>query len=116
MSNKKRQEVSRTARERIRRIQERIRRIDYLCSGTLVTRTKVCGKVGCRCAQDPTARHGPYYEWGYMQEGHQVHRMVTPEQAKVLQRALVNYRTVLRLLRDWEAQTGRALEIGRRPK
>jgi IS5 family transposase len=40
------------ARERIARIRQSLVEIDYLCSGTLLQRTKVCGKPGCRCAQD----------------------------------------------------------------
>jgi hypothetical protein len=33
-----------------------------------------CGKPGCRCASDPAARHGPYYEWSHMLKGKLVHR------------------------------------------
>jgi hypothetical protein len=98
------------ARTEITRIQERIAALDDLCSGTLVKRWKSCGKAGCRCAHDPKARHGPYYEWGYMQGGGQVHRMITPEQARALRVAIRNYRQVRRLLRAWEAQTARILQ------
>ena len=62
-------------------------RHQYLCSGTLHMRMKVCSKPGCRCAQDPQARHGLYYEWGHMIGGKLVHRMVTPAQAELLQHA-----------------------------
>ena len=58
--------------------------MEYLCSGTLLERRKMCGKPGCRCAQDPQARHGPYYEWGHMKAGKLVHRTVSPEQAASL--------------------------------
>lgn len=103
---------------RIRRIQEQILAIDYVSSGTLVTRTKVCGKPGCRCASDPEARHGPYHEWGYMKDGRQVHRMLSAEQASILKKAIANYRAVMRLLRDWERQTLRLLDAQtpRKPK
>ncbi len=84
--------------------------VDYLCSGTLLQRTKVCGKAGCRCARDPNARHGPYYEWGHMQGGKLVHRTLSPEQAVILQLAIDNYRNVKRLLRDWEVETERLIE------
>jgi hypothetical protein len=47
------------ARERIARIRATLNGMDYLCSGTLLERMKICGKPGCRCAQDPQARHGP---------------------------------------------------------
>jgi len=50
------------ARERIASIRAVLNAMEYLCSGTLLRRTKVCGKPSCRCAQDRSARHGPYYE------------------------------------------------------
>ena len=68
------------AREKIHRIRQALGEIDSLCSGTLLSRMKVCGKPGCRCAHDPQARHGPYYEWGHMKGGVLVHRSVTPQQ------------------------------------
>lgn len=102
--------IRRLALERIARIQELISKVDYLCSGTLQKRTKICGKSNCRCVRDPRARHGPYYEWGYMSQGKQVHRMISVEQATFLRKALANYRTVRRLLRRWEKETVHVME------
>ncbi len=98
------------ARERIGRIRAAIAEIDYLCSGTLLERLTSCGKPGCRCAQDPAARHGPYYDWGHMHGGKLVHRRLSTEQAVLLRSAIANYRKVKKLLRAWEAQTERLIE------
>jgi hypothetical protein len=95
---------------RIARIHETLNGVDYLCSGTLLQRTKLCGKPGCRCAQDPSARHGPYYEWGHMQGGKLVHRSLSPEQAVLLRLALDNYRKVKDLLRAWEVETEKIID------
>jgi hypothetical protein len=100
----------RAAQERIAQLRERIQAIDRLCSGSLLRRTKMCGKAGCRCAEDPTARHGPYYEWGRMKGGRLVHRMVSPAQAALLREAIANYRMLRRLLRTWEAETIKLIE------
>jgi hypothetical protein len=107
----------RQAREEIARVRATLADIEYLCSGTLHVRMKVCGKPGCRCAQDPQARHGPYYEWGHMIGGKLVHRMVTPAQAELLQHAIENYRLAKHLMREWEEQTERLidLEVPREP-
>ena len=75
---------------RIENIRQALGGIDHLCSGTLLKRTKVCGKAGCRCATDPSARHGPYYEWGHMRGDKLVHRSVTAEQAALLEQAIAN--------------------------
>jgi len=100
----------RAALARIAQIRTRIRTIERLCSGTLLRRTKVCGKSECRCAEDPTARHGPYYEWGRMKGGRLVHRMVSPAQAARLREAIANYRRLRRLLRAWENETVKLIE------
>jgi hypothetical protein len=110
MSRSPRDRIRQRAQQRIARIQAAIGAVDHLCSGTLLRRTKLCGKAGCRCAQDPAARHGPYYEWGHMHGGRLVHRMVSPRQAALLRRAIQNYRRVLRLLRAWEVETERIIE------
>jgi hypothetical protein len=100
----------RAARQRIAEIRNRIQTFERVCSGTLVRRTKVCGKAACRCAEDPTARHGPYYEWGRMQRGRLVNRMVSPAQAALLREAIRNYRALRRLLRTWENETVTLIE------
>lgn len=101
------------------RLREDLRRalgsVEFLCRGTLVKRTKVCGKDSCRCAHDPAARHGPYYEWGRMERGRLVHSMVSPEQAAQLARAIHAHRQVQRLLRRWERESARVILKNRPP-
>ena len=104
------QTIIKQARKRIARIRQTLSEIDYLCSGTLLQRTKVCGKPGCRCAQDPSARHGPYYEWGHMKGGKLIHRSVTPEQATLLQQAIANHRKAKKLMQAWEDETERLFD------
>ncbi len=98
------------AHQRIAGIRRQIGAIDYACSGTLLTRMKLCGKASCRCAQDPKHRHGPYSEWNRLLKGRLVHRVVSPQQVRFLRRAIANYRKVQRLLRRWEGETVRVLE------
>ena len=104
------QTIIKQARERIERIRAALGGIDHLCSGTLLKRTKVCGKPGCRCATDPSARHGPYYEWGHMREGKLVHRSVTAEQAALLEQAIANYRKARQLMQAWEDETEKLID------
>ena len=92
-------------RDKIGGVRAALADIEYMSSGTLHMRMKVCGMPGCRCAQDPQARHGPYYDWGHMIGGKLVHRMVTPAQAELLQHAIDNHRRAKQLMREWEEQT-----------
>jgi hypothetical protein len=110
MPSRRPQVIIQRARERIARIRHTLGGVDYLCSGTLLERMKLCGKPGCRCAEDPAARHGPYYEWGHMKRGKLVHRTVSPQQAAILRLAIANYRRVRKLLRSWEVETERLID------
>jgi hypothetical protein len=84
--------------------------MDYLCSGTVLRRMKVCGKAGCRCAQDRDARHGPYYQWGHMKGGKLVHPTVSPEQVAILRLAIGNYRKAKKLMKAWEDETKQLID------
>ena len=89
-------------RRRTRELRRLLSNLDYLASGTLTERMKTCGKPNCRCATDPSARHGPYYEWGYMQDGKLKHRSVPADRAELIRQAIDNYQRVRELLRQWE--------------
>lgn len=108
------------ARRRIARIKQRIAAIQLLGSGTLVARTKACGKPNCRCAHDPSARHGPYFEWNRHRRGELQHATVPPDLVPDVRRALANYQLLLELLDRWEQESVRlilgpaALTHGRR--
>jgi hypothetical protein len=104
------EQTAERARQRITQLRTELVAMDYVCSGTLLERMKTCGSPKCRCAQDPAARHGPYYEWGHMKAGKLVHRLVTAEQAGLLRRAIANYRRLKKLLRSWEGETERLID------
>src|SRR5437899_8301146 len=101
----------REVKKKIAEIQRTLSGMQYLSSGTLLKRTKVCGNPRCRCASDPAARHGPYYEWSYLKAGKLRHRTLTPQQAQLMRLAIANYRKVKKLLRAWEVQTQRLIEL-----
>jgi hypothetical protein len=63
---------------------------------------KTCGSPACRCAQDPAARHGPYYEWGHMKAGKLVHQLA--------HRRTGGPARLKKLLRSWERDTERLID------
>jgi hypothetical protein len=97
--------------ERIAEIQRAIAAMQYLSSGTLLKRTKLCGNPNCHCARDRTARHGPYYEWSYLKGGRLRHRTLSPKQAELMRRAIANYRKAKKLLRAWETHTQQLIDL-----
>lgn len=107
----------RAIRQRTQELRLAISALDYLAGGTLLARTKTCGKANCRCASDPDARHGPYFEWSRMKDGRLVHSTVSKQQADLLERAIANFREVQDLLKTWHDETetdilGRGPDLG----
>jgi hypothetical protein len=96
---------ARRVRQRTAVLRRTISEMDYACSGTLHSRTKVCGRATCPCATDVTARHGPYDEWSRRKDGRLVHSVLSPEQAALIQRGIANRRHIDRLLALWEDET-----------
>ena len=99
------------SREKIAEIQRTISSMEYLSSGTLLKRMKICGNPRCHCASDPAARHGPYFEWSYLKAGKLHHRTLTTEQARIMRLAIANQRKARKLMRVWEAQTLSLIEL-----
>ena len=101
------------SKQRIATVKRYIVRVDLVCSGTLLERTKVCGKPNCRCATDPAARHGPYYEWNRREKNKLKHTIISPDEARRIRRAMDNYQTVLTLLEEWERHSIQIILSGR---
>jgi hypothetical protein len=103
--------TARQVRQKIAEIHHALATVQHLASGTLSKRTKVCGHPQCRCASDPAARHGPYYDWTYRKGGKLRHQALSADQADLMAVAIANYRKVKRLLRAWEVQTLRLIKL-----
>lgn len=95
----------------IESIHHKIASMGLVAQGTLSKRMKVCGRPNCHCAEDPQARHGPYYEWTRREKGRYVNTLITEEQAGELAAAIDNHKRVLELLKRWSAETARTLKI-----
>jgi hypothetical protein len=109
-------EEKKTIPQRIADIQQKITDMDLVCSGTLLKRTKVCGKPGCRCAKDPSARHGPYFEWSRREKGRLVHSILSEDMAEKLSHAIDNYRQILKLIHQWERESAKIILRKKRRK
>ncbi len=76
-----------------------------VASGSIHARTKVCCKKIFKRATAPEQRHRPYNESTRRKNGKLQHRVVTAEQARLLQRAISNHREIHALLARWEEET-----------
>lgn len=108
--------MKRSTAKRIASIKERLERIELISTGTLMKRTKTCGKPNCRCAADPAQRHGPYFEWNRLEQGKLRHRVVSAAEATQIRTAQENYQRILALLARWEDESLRDILGAKRLK
>ena len=87
---------------RFRDLKREFQQLEYFCKGTLLKRMMKCGKAQCACRQDPTKRHGPYFEWTYKAKGKTVNVKLTPEVMPLFRTASQQYRKLRSLLNRLE--------------
>jgi uncharacterized protein DUF6788 len=73
---------------RIRQLVTELAQPQPMRHGSLSQRTIKCGKAGCACADDPKARHGPYFSLTWAVKGETHSRLLTAERAAVAQRQI----------------------------
>jgi len=84
-------------------IAERLASAGFALPGSLLLRTMVCGKPGCRCTADPPRLHGPYNQWTRKIDGRTVTRRLDDEQIERYGAWFVNARRIRELVAELEA-------------
>jgi hypothetical protein len=79
--------------------------LGYVRPGSLVKRYMPCGRAGCRCMADPPQLHGPYHQWSHKVKGKTVTRRLSPDQARICRRWVIDHRRFRRLLRRMEVMS-----------
>jgi hypothetical protein len=72
--------------ERVRELAAQLAAPTPMRRGSFAERYVKCHKPGCRCAEDPAARHGPYYSLTRGVGGQTQSRWLTAEQGEVVRR------------------------------
>ena len=93
--------VDRSA-QRFGQLRQQLQQLGYFCKGTVLIRTMKCGQSSCACHQDPSKRHGPYWEWTYKVRGKTVNVKLTPQAAPIYKAASQQYRKLKLLLNRLE--------------
>ena len=73
---------------RVRQIASNLAQPRPMRRGSLSNRTIRCGKLNCACADDPNARHGPYYSLTQAVAGKTRSRFLTAEQAAIVEQQI----------------------------
>jgi hypothetical protein len=94
---------------RFAQLRQQLQGLPYFCKGTVLERKMKCGQPSCVCHQDPSKRHGPYWEWTYKAQGKTVNVKLTPEAGPLYRAASREYRSLKALLARLERISRTAL-------
>lgn len=83
-------------------LKQELEQLSYFCKGTVLERMMKCGQQRCACHQDPSKRHGPYFEWTYKEKGKTVNRRLRPEEVPIYETATQQYRKLQSVLKRME--------------
>ena len=95
--------------ERFAQLQQQLQGLGYFCKGTVLERRMKCGQPNCVCHQDPSKRHGPYWEWTYKVQRKTINVKLSSEAGPLYQAAAKQYRTLKSLLNRLERISRTAL-------
>jgi len=70
-----------------------------------------CGKPGCSCATDPSARHDPYAYWTSKEANKTVSRLLSPEEAELLEEWIENRRELETVVRNMKKLSQKSLAV-----
>ena len=93
--------------------------IGYVFPGSIAKRFMPCGKSSCRCATDPSRRHGPYYEWSRKVGGKTVTVRLTADQARLYAGWIDNrrkFKKIMARMQTVSIQVARVLADTRLPR
>jgi hypothetical protein len=97
--------------QRYRALQDRVRELGFIASGSVIERYTVCASPGCRCHADPPVRHGPYFQHTRKIAGKTATRRLTAEQADRYRTQIANRRALDQLISEMEEVSSQAREL-----
>jgi hypothetical protein len=83
----------------------------YVLQGSITKRWMSCGKLACRCTDDPEARHGPYYAWTYKRAGKTVCTYLSAEHTAICAEWIANNRRLERIIRQMRTISRRLAQL-----
>jgi hypothetical protein len=66
---------------RYEQLKAQLLKIGFICKGSLGEQWLTCGKPTCRCHDDPSQRHGPYFHLTWKHNGKTVGCYLSPDAA-----------------------------------
>jgi len=92
------------------KLRDRLANTGYICTGSITTVYKKCGKDYCFCAKDEKAMHGPYNVWTRKVKGKTVTRNLTVKQVKLCKECIQNIRELESIIEEMKELSVKYIE------
>ncbi len=97
--------------DRQRKLTTKLSEIDFIWPGNIQHRYLTCGKPNCGCKKDPEAKHGPYAYWTSKEAKKTVSRLLSPEEADLLEEWIENRRKLEAVVRKMKTLSQKTFEV-----
>lgn len=74
------------------KLKAELRKLGYVCLGSIAKRWLTCGQPSCSCHRDPARRHGPYYHWTRKVGKRTESRMLPESMVRLYREGMRNHR------------------------
>lgn len=81
-------------RQQFNQLKRRLAKTSFICTGSLMSLYRRCGKPYCACQKDQKSLHGPYTVWTRKVQAKTVTRTLHTKQADLCRRSIQNMREV----------------------
>jgi len=92
--------LSNELEKKYQELQQQLLQIGYICSGSVISQQRKCGKPNCGCKEDQQKLHGPYYIWTRKEKGKTITRSLTDKQAEQCMECTSNYRKMQKIMKE----------------
>ena len=99
--------------EQYQELRRQLANTGYICTGSISTVYRKCGKAYCVCAKNEEVLHGPYNVWTRKVKGKTVTRNLTDEQARLCRERIANLRRLEGIIEDMKNLTVQFIEDSR---
>ena len=92
------------------KLRDQLAQTGYICTGSIMTVYRKCGKSYCFCAKDENAVHGPYNVWTRKVKAKTRTRNLTDSQAELCREYVLNMRKLETTIAKMRELTAKYIE------
>lgn len=91
-------------------LQHQLTHIGFICSGSVMSLYRKCGKHNCGCNKNESMQHGPYHIWTRKEKGKTVTRSLSERQAGCCSEYIQNLRRMESIIERMKEISAQVLE------